>query len=158
MTAIPERQTEEAVGFDPPETRAEAQTHAQRAKSVPSALPTALPLPDASEPDGDSPSPSEAARARILASLAPVIAAGRRAMDREFDVIHGPPPTLAAMHARHQGAAARWNGAAPKGLRLAWGLLHTAVAAIVYAALDAAFSPAGAILAVLFIFLALNWL
>lgn len=79
-------------------------------------------------------------------------------MDREFDVIHGPPATLPAIHGRHQAAANRWNAAVPRNLRLAWGLLHTAVAAIVYAALDAAFSPAGALLAVLFILAALNWL
>lgn len=62
------------------------------------------------------------------------------------------------MHKRHQLAASHWNAPVLQKARLGWGLLHTAVAAIVLAALDAAFSPVGALLAVLFILAALNWL
>ena len=158
MSAIPEREAEEAAESETPETSPEAQTHAQRARSVPNALPAALPLPLAGEPEGDSPWSPEAVRARAEAALAPVVAFGRRLLDRELDLIHGPPPSIPAMHARHQAAAGHWNGAAFRGARTGWGWLHTAIATVLYALLDAVFSPAGAIIAALFLLALFNWL
>jgi hypothetical protein len=76
---------------------------------------------------------------------------------REFDVIHGPPPTLARMHERHRVAASHWSAALISKPRMAWGLLHTALAAVLYAALDALFSPVGAILAATFILTAVHY-
>ncbi len=90
-------------------------------------------------------------RARFLGRL-------ERVKARELNLVNGPPSTIAAMHARHAQAAAHWEGALPRRARLAWGWLHTAVFTLVLAGLDAAFSPAGAIIAVLFIYALLHWL
>lgn len=146
MTLSSEAVREEAVEPDPG-TSPQAQAHAQRATSVP----TALPLPPVTDtPDDRWPAP-DAVRAWLLSRL-------EAARKRELDLVHGPPGSLGSIHARHQRAAAHWNGALPRNLRLGWGALHTAIAAVLYAALDAAFSPAGALLAVLFIIACWHWL
>jgi len=80
------------------------------------------------------------------------------ARTRKLDLVHGPPSTIGGLHARHREAAAHWQGALPRRARLAWGWLHTAIATLLYAALDAAFSPVGAVIAVLFIYALLHWL
>ena len=90
-------------------------------------------------------------RARFLGRL-------ERVKARELNLVNGPPSTIAAMHARHAQAAAHWEGALPRRARLAWGWLHTAVFTLVLAGLDAAFSPVGAVIAVLFIYALLHWL
>jgi hypothetical protein len=76
---------------------------------------------------------------------------------REFDVIHGPPPTLARMHERHRIAASHWDAAIIRKPRAAWGLLHIALAAALYAALDALFSPAGAAITIASVFICIHY-
>lgn len=151
MTLGSSQAAEEAVDFETPETSPQAQTHAQRAKSVPSAFPAALPLPPSGEPDCDSPSRPELVRAWLLVRVTAV-------REREINLIHGPPASLAAMHARHQQAAAHWQSGLIRGLRTGWGWLHTAIYAQLLALADATFSPAGALLAVLFLLALIYWL
>lgn len=123
----------------------------RRAGSVPTALPLPPALPPDADTQGDRALSPELVRAWLLKRAEALKA-------RELNLIHGPPPTLGAMHQRHKTAAAHWNGALPRNARLGWGALHTAVAAILYAALDAVFSPAGAVITVLAILIAINWL
>jgi hypothetical protein len=141
------REEEEAVEQAAPEsvpTQAEARG---RASSVPTALPTAQPA----DTDSDSPGRPELVRAWLLMRASAV-------KDRPLDLIHGPPATIGALHARHAQAAAHWKSPVPRSLRTAWGWLHTAVYAQLLVLADAMFSPAGAVLAVLFILACWHWL
>lgn len=154
MTLGNEALREEAVP-EGPETRPQAEAHAQRAISVA----TALPFAD-SEGDAESlPGVPELVREWLSGPAGWVQKRGAAFAAREFDVIHGPPPTLARMHERHRVAASHWDAALIRKPRQAWGLLHIALAAVLYAALDALFSPVGAVLAGLFILTAIHfWL
>ena len=116
--------------------------NAQRARSLTSAFPAAL--------DGDTPSRAQEAGERLAGWL-------RRLPERRLDLIHGPPASAAAMHARHGEAAARYEGAIWRRARLAWGLLHTLATVTLLAALDVAFSPLGALAAVVFAFAIWHW-
>jgi hypothetical protein len=77
---------------------------------------------------------------------------------RELDLIHGPPPSLGAMHERHRVAASHWHSPLLRGVRSAYGGLHTAAYAQLLALGDATFSPAGLILTALLIYLLIYWL
>jgi hypothetical protein len=141
------RQEEEAVAPAAPElapTRGEAP---RRASSLPSELPTAQPPVT----EGDAASRPELVRAWLLSRVSAV-------KSRELDLIHGPPASLKAMHVRHQVAAAHWKSPVPRNLRVVWGWLHTAAYALLLALMDAAFSPAGAVLAVLALLTLVYWL
>jgi hypothetical protein len=93
----------------------------------------------------------ELVRAWLLGHLKPVLA-------RDLDLIHGPPASIGALHARHAQAAAHWKSPVPHALRTVWGWLHTAAYAQLLAVADATFSPAGAVLAVLLILACWHWL
>jgi len=80
------------------------------------------------------------------------------AAGREYDLVHGPPPALGRLYERHRVAASHWEAAAFRVPRLAWGLLHVAISAVLYAVLDVIASPLGAVLLFLFIVAAVNWL
>lgn len=146
MSADPLREEEEAVAAEGPElvpTLAEARRHA---RSVSASLSGA----QAADTESDSAGVPQMVRTWLQGRVTAFAA-------REFDVIHGPPPTLARMHERHRIAASHWSAALISKPRMAWGLLHTALAAVLYAVLDALFSPFGALFAVLFIAAAIHY-
>jgi hypothetical protein len=96
-------------------------------------------------------------RAWLPGRLSPVAAwlraRGTHVAGRELNLIHGPPPSVSGQWARHQQAAALWHSPLMKGLRLAWGALHTAAATGAYVLLDTGFSPAGALIVALITYL-----
>jgi hypothetical protein len=148
VSAEPLREEAEEVPAESPEL---ATMHAGARRHARSVAP-ALPLPEVAEPESDTLS---------LPELVQMVRSWLRervstAAERKLDLIHGPPPTVAALHARHAKAAAHWNGAIPRNLRLLWGLIHTLVTVLAYTAADALFSPAGAILAAGFIYLCIT--
>lgn len=147
MTAQPIRQREEADASEP---QIEAPTRAE-APGRASSLPTALPLSHPADTDSDETAWPELVRAWLAGRLS-------KLGQHPLDLIHGPPASIGAMHARHQQAAAHWKSPAARGLRTAWGWLHTAVYAAWITLMDATFSPAGALLAVLFVLTLIYWL
>jgi len=156
VSASIQRAGEEAVAVSEPELDPMRQC-AQRAKSLTPTAPLPFP-PGVSVTDSDPAARARDAVLRLAATRAWLLTRIERAKARELNLVNGPPPSIRQMHARHAAAAGHWQGGFPKGCRLAWGWLHTAVFTLVLAALDAAFSPAGAIIAVLFIYALLHWL
>jgi hypothetical protein len=154
MTLSNEAVEEEEVP-ESPEPNIQAEAHAQRARSLTSALPSSLPRDDAES----LPGLPELVREWLQGPAGWLQKRGAAFTAREFDVIHGPPPTLARMHERHRVAASHWDAAIIRKPRAAWGLLHITLAAALYAVLDALFSPVGALITALSVYISIHfWL
>lgn len=130
MTAAHEAVPDEAVPAGPDAVSSEGETR-RRAKSVPTALPSAL----SDTLTGHAPSSPEQAAERTRQYLASLLTG--------HSVLNLDPPSIRTTWAAHRKAAAHWEAALVRYPRLAYGLAHTTACAVIYLLLWACSTPAG---------------
>lgn len=154
MSAQPERAGEEAVAPEHRELVPQAQPRASARGGTAS---TALLLEPVKPPRGDGESPAEQALNRAIGAFGQVDRLYKRAA-HGHSLLHLDPPSVQSVWAGHRKAAARWDGALLRGLRLTYGVLHTAITVPVYIILWATSTPAGLVITAVLLTAAAVWL